>query len=42
MLFELFVELEEVFGIELYLMNWLIGMGKEFVGFYDCYYCVIE
>lgn len=27
-LFELFEEIEDVFGIELYFVMWLIGMGK--------------
>lgn len=40
-LLDLLNEVEEVFGIEIYLMNWLMGMGKGLKGLYDCYnYCV--
>lgn len=36
-LFDLMNEIEEIFGIEIYLMDWLIGMGCQFMGVYDCY-----
>lgn len=41
-LLDLFEELEEVLGIVFYLMNWLIGMGKLFEGFYDLYNKCLE